>query len=700
MKSKVRVALVIAGALLLGGVAARIMKNRGGAPASLAAATNQDTPRTQVPLEVAETIYDGKLGRGWDDWGWGPHQLGSGPARVVFEKFGGILLHHSELAGPYAALSFRYKAPAAWSGFLQVSLRWSGAPDDSFETIRVEPRHEAVLPEGWREVLIDWKELDSARRPIDRVMISSYATVGADWVQLDKILLTKLPAGMEVRSSRDIGLRVLCGGAGLPINPLIYGGSGDSWDSGQSARRIGGNPLTRANWELGAWNVGKDWYFENTGQDKTMFQIVSESAKLKRQTALVVPTIGWVAKDTSSFGFPRGDFPEQAAFDPYKADAGNGVRPDGKPIKPGSPLKTSIEAPPALIEKWVRKIADEDKERGSRAVQIYILDNEPSLWNETHRDVRPEPLGYDELLDRTIKYASAIRAADPDALIAGPAEWGWLNYHTSAVDREEGANNKDRLAHGDKPLVAWYLKALAEHERTTGQRLLDVLDLHFYPAAEGVYEKAKTDTAGSALRLRSSRGLWDPTYVDESWIGEAIRLIPRMKAWVRENYPGRKLMLGEWSFGADDHISGGLAVAEALGRFGQQGLDAAFFWGPLKKDSPVFWAFRAFRDFDGKGARFQDVSLPVQEAPMVSLFASRDERKSRLVLVVINREPAASIEAKIALDGCGPVTSSRMFSYDGGSKALSPGTADASDSGVTAKLTPFSVTVLDLKLQD
>src|SRR6185369_6769788 len=115
--------------------------------------------------------------------------------------------------------------------------------------------------------------------------------------------------------------------------------------------------------------------------------------------------------------------------------------------------------------------------------------------------------------------------------------------------------------------------------------------------------------------------LWDPEYMDESWIKDKLRLIPRMKDWVRENYPGRKLSLGEWSFGAEEHISGGLATAEALGRFGQQGLDAAFHWGSLKQGTPAYWAFRAFRDFDGKGARFQDISVATREPAKVSLFA-------------------------------------------------------------------------------
>jgi hypothetical protein len=46
--------------------------------------------RSAVPLAVAELLYDGKLAKGWQDWGWGRHELGrAGPARIVFASYGG-----------------------------------------------------------------------------------------------------------------------------------------------------------------------------------------------------------------------------------------------------------------------------------------------------------------------------------------------------------------------------------------------------------------------------------------------------------------------------------------------------------------------------------------------------------------------------------------------------------------------------------
>jgi hypothetical protein len=210
---------------------------------------------------------------------------------------------------------------------------------------------------------------------------------------------------------------------------------------------------------------------------------------------------------------------------------------------------------------------------------------------------------------------------------------------------------------------------------------------------------AKTDPASADLRVRSTRALWDSEYRDESWIKDNVQLIPRMQGWVARSYPGRKTSIGEWSFGAEEHISGGLATAEALGRFGQQGLDAAFHWGDLKQGTPAFWAFRAFRNFDGKGGRFLDVSVPTQELEHVSLFASRDAESTKLVLVLINRDATTRVKARVQLEGCGDAESSRAFSYGAGSSGLAEHASKARGSEVSAQLEPFSFSVVEVSLR-
>jgi hypothetical protein len=660
-------------------------------------------PRVAGGFEVALTVYDGGLSEGWQDWGWGPHELPkSGPARVMFAGYGGIVLHHEELRSGFGALSFRYKPGSSWPDFLAVAVQRASSSDAQFPQVPIEPRHVLLLADGWREVLIAWRELNPSNLPFDRIAISARSSVPTDWVELDKIVLTSANAAAKLAApTRDVDLDITCGAASHPISELIYGSSGGDSASGQSAQRLGGNPMTRLNWDAGnLWNAGSDWFFENGKLESTIWDWIDAGARASTPTAVVVPMIGWVAKDSTSVGFPRSKFPKQRNFDNDRTEAGDGYAPDGVKIKPGPATQTSVPAPPELIARWVQAVRDKDRARGGRGVAMYILDNEPSLWSVNHRDVHPDPVTYDELLDRTIRYATAIRGSDPDALIAGPAEWGWRGYLLSGKDQESDGS-ADRRAHGDVPLIPWYLRKLAEHEHTTGRRLLDVVDVHFYPAADGMYgPKARVDPEAAERRVRSTRALWDPTYRDESWIKEPIELIPRLKKWVAENYPGRKISIGEWSFGAETHISGGLATAEALGRFGQQGLDAAFFWGGPKAGTPSFWAFRAYRNFDGAGGRFLSVSLPTRESDKVSLFASRDDKGTHLVAVAINRDPTFAVRATIGLGACDSPGSARVFSYEAGASGLAEGSVDQSDpANPRITLAPSSFSVIDLHLR-
>jgi len=652
------------------------------------------------PLEIAETIYDGKLGAGWADWGWGPHDLPTttGPARVVFSGYGGIILRHEVLQGPFGVLAFRYHAPPGWPEFLQVSLKSSLSVDATLSLLTLDESYVEVAPDGWHEVRVPFKELNPRGEPFDRIVLSARTAVGSDWVLLDKIGFSKGATAAAVGGAprRNVALAVVCRAATHVISPLIYGSAFESWDSGQTALRIGGNPTSRLNWETGFANAANDWFFEN-GKGPDLAALIRGATQHGAPTTVTVPLIGWAAKDDSSSGFPASKFPKQRKFDNYRPQAGDGYTPDGKPIAPGPPTETSIAAPPELIGTWVRALRERNKGGPQTS---YILDNEPSLWDTTHRDIHPEPLGYDELLDRTLRYATEIRNADPEATIAGPAEWGWMGYQYSGRDRVAGKSARpDRRAHGDVPLIPWYLKKIAEHEQATGSRILDVLDVHFYPAADNIFGgNARVDAAGAALRLRSTRALWDPDYKDESWIDEPIELIPRLKAWVSSNHPGLKLSIGEWNFGAGDHISGGLATAEALGRFGQQGLYSAYMWDGPKPGTPAFWAFRAYRNFDGKGGHFLDESLPTREEEQVSLFASRDTARGHVVAVVVNRDPLHEVAANVALDACGAPASYRAFAYRAGANGLEEAPVTTQDGGLRVTLPPYSFVVLDVLL--
>ncbi len=510
----------------------------------------------------------------------------------------------------------------------------------------------------------------------------------------------------------SVPVAIDCRAAGHQISPLIYGvgwSGGHSspefpWELNPGGRRWGGNGSTRYNWQLHVTNSGDDWFYRNIHADddgqNAWSRFIEENLAHGIQGTLTVPIIGWVSRDAASVGFPVSRFGPQMSTAPELPEAGNGYSPAGEPLTPASPEITSVSAPPQLIGEWVRTIREQALARGTRGVNTYVLDNEPMLWHETHRDVHPDPVSYDELLQRTIQYGSAVRAQDPEASIAGPALWGWYAWHYSGVDKIAGsAQRPDRRAHGDVPLLAWYLRKLKEHEETTGVRLLDVVDVHFYPAANGVgyQDSGGTDPETSKLRIRSTRALWDADYLDESWLDERLNILPSLNQIIAENYPGRRISIGEYNFGAEQHISGGLAVAEALGRFAQENIESAYYWPYPPRGSAAYWGFRAFRNFDGYGGRFQDQWIPVTAPGGMSVFASRDPGGTRMVVIALNLEPDRSQRIRLQLEGCGSTASARAFSWAGHTDGFAPAALEGKSSSL--ELPGWSIAVFDLELK-
>jgi hypothetical protein len=667
----------------------------------LGAGTTVVLPRVDRSFHVKQEIYASGLKNAWEDWGWADRVIsGPGPAKLDFSNYGGWILHHSSQASDFGALVFRMKAPPELGDFLEIKLTSDVA---SFEPVSVNSRH--VFPEanGWRQVVVPWYELNPYGQPFDGIRLRAYRSLTKNEVLLDSIALAGPQAGpIPTREfpTREGTVTIRCSAPATPISPLIYGVAGKSAaeDMNATSYRFGGNIASRFNWTIGnVWNTAADWYYENV-KGANWTDLLELTIKRKADFAITLPMLGWVARDGSSYSFPVSVYGPQKETDPDHPDIGNGVGRDGNELKPGDPQRTSSAAPPELVAKWVEVIRAESEKRG-RSAHSYILDNEPCLWNSTHRDVHPEPLGYDELLDRTIRYGTAIRKADPQAIIAGPAEWGWSNYFWSAKDAAAGFSAKpDRRAHGDTPLLDWYLQKLNEYEKKTGVHILDIVDLHFYPQSKGLFAAGgggAKNLEATRLRIRSTRGLWDPSYVDESWIQDRIYLIPRMKDVILRNYPGRAISIGEWNFGAEDHVSGGLATAEALGRFAEGGIRSAFYWTAPKQGTPSYWAFRAYRNFDGRGAAFLDHFVPSTTPREISVFASRNASGTHVVAIVLVLSNDHSFKMKFDTATCGAVDSWRTFIYNGRPEGFVL-SKNGTNGDIADSLPPFSIAVLDI----
>ena len=313
--------------------------------------------RTTATPAVAVPIFAAGLQGEWQDFGWAHHGARKAGAEVLdLSGHAGWILAHRSLKGTFGGLVLRYRAPAALGDFLQVRVDSERA--DIFPRVSIGPAHRRELPDGWTEVWVSMGELDPAFAPFDRVVLRAQASLPAGTlVEFDGLGLTVADSSLLARAEAAANapglpteLEVDCGAPARPINPLIYGiaysarhedASSHQWKVGATARRWGGNPTSRYNWELGnAWNAGADYFFRNLDYTSSRpgppvwERFLDANRERQVSSVLTVPMLGWVARDTSAYGFPVDLVGPQQATDPDEPNAGNGLGKDGQPLEP------------------------------------------------------------------------------------------------------------------------------------------------------------------------------------------------------------------------------------------------------------------------------------------------------------------------------------------------------------------------------
>jgi hypothetical protein len=516
------------------------------------------------------------------------------------------------------------------------------------------------------------------------------------------------------RASATLGLvtvRLDPHAPGHRISPLIYGVSAADPDTvralGATLDRWGGNPSSRYNWVNGhAWNAGRDWQFRNvnySGQPGSAADSnVSGVLAVEATPLLTVPTLGFVARDDNnenrSQSVPAEGGPplkrgSQAiqGYDPAPNQAATSLPSFAR--TPASTLNAPSPAAPAVYQdQWVSHLVTRFGVGGG-GVRYYAMDNEPDLWSTTHTDVHPARMGYDDVLANFESYATMVKEQDPRALVLGPDVSGWASYFYSDLDRgaDNFATHADRKAHGDQPFLPWWLSQVSQADNARGSRSLDLLDVHYYPQGQGVYSDAK-DAATQARRIRSVRSLYDPSYQDESWIGDRVMLIPRLKQWISDAYPGTGLAITEYNWGGQNDASGAVALAEALGVFGREGVELASYWTYPPPDSPAGAAFRLFRNFDGHGAAFGDRSLPITSSdPRVAAFAAGHSNSGEIDVLVANESLTES--SSVALAQVGSSYRATQFRLAAGSSRIVPAPMAADE---VVSLPPLSLSLVRL----
>jgi Glycoside hydrolase family 44 len=468
-----------------------------------------------------------------------------------------------------------------------------------------------------------------------------------------------------------------------PISPYVYGvNSQPEAGTGATVRRMGGNRQTGYNWENNASNAGSDYRHSSdawpctamgyTNCDDPGAQFLDFAAANKRQgmeTLATVPLVDYVAADKSG----------ESVTESEKAPSKRWVR--SYPHKNGAYTATPDRGDGAVYQdEFVDLLVKKQGRADQGGIKFYSLDNEPSLWPSTHPRIHPERPTYREMVKRSEAVASEITTIDPSAIVLGAVMYGWNEYLTFQDAPDSKELNAQYGTYAD-----FFLASMAELEQRHHRRLVHVLDLHWYPEAKGSKRITTDDVAPKTVeaRLQAPRSLWDSTYrerspIDDSW-GKAIRLIPWFQDKIKQRYPGTRLSMTEYNFGAGKDISGGLAQIDVLGALGREGVYLANYWGdgPGNGDLPAYIAaaFKIYRNYDGKRSTYGDTAVTAapDDLEKASVYAATDtKRRNVLTVIVINKSLRAKYLGKVKIQGTAQYDFAQAFVVDSGSAAVRP----------------------------
>lgn len=488
------------------------------------------------------------------------------------------------------------------------------------------------------------------------------------------------------------------------ISKYIYG-TNEPYD-GATATRWGGNRSSSYNWETNASNGGNDYnfisdnFYDYSGAVVPAYPVLQavKEADSKGQYSLVsIQAVGYVAADKSGKEVTTDEIAPSARWIPISFHKDTTKSPYS--------LLPDTEDDTVYIDELVNYLTKTLGRAGDGGVSAFAIDNEPYLWSSTHARMHPNQTTPDELIEKTVSLSNVIRSLSPGTEIYGPMFFGFSDaYHWSSSLSSDNAwraiQKRSRDYYTEKKVrydwfVDYYLDTLWGVEQATGIRPIDAIAFHWYPEAYGktthkrIVNTGRDGVSGAELiaedmieaRLQAPRGLWDEKYSyygqdgAESYVSMSGRaIISQIRKSINTYYPGTKIAFTEFEYGAEDHWSGGLCLADVLGVLGREDVYLACKWNDFAKFSIA--AYDLYLNYDGNGAQFGSTSVYAMQDDnaVLSSFASLDEEGNLHIVAVNKTNDVQSTTFNIAN---GYYTSGVVYGFDKTSSSISQyGTID------------------------
>lgn len=443
----------------------------------------------------------------------------------------------------------------------------------------------------------------------------------------------------------------------MPISPYLYGKNGATSDQAtptsaadmlrmreaglRFARMNNGNNATKYNWRR-KLTCHPDWY-KNVypcNWDQSASDLQSELPGVQGMYAFQL--IGKAAK-TSDYNFNDWAY-NQSQWGEWcsKPVCGGGeLDAAGNLVKKGD-ASLYLEDWPADSTVGIYKHWRDELGLDMSQFQYWSMDNEFEMWPWTHSDVveKNSDEVFEMMMQNYFATAKAIRAIDPSVKLCGPvagSEWTWY----TPADCQPTYKGKKYC------WLEYFIMRCAEEEKSSGVKMLDVLDIHFYPGDTKVADVLQTHRVlwdrnfvySGANGVKTVNGGWDETQTKEYIFG-------RCQDWIDQYFgPNRGITFAISEYDNTSSFNPtvtALSYASFLGEGARHGME---FFTPWTWNTGMWETLHLF----GRYAQDVNVSAVSSNEELLSAYTSISSTRDSMTIILINRSETAAQKVSLTI---------------------------------------------------
>ncbi|MGE5347990.1 MAG: glycoside hydrolase family 44 protein [Actinomycetota bacterium] len=461
--------------------------------------------------------------------------------------------------------------------------------------------------------------------------------------------------------AQNITIQVNANEGRIPVSPYIYGRNNNLSDNPSSpattaninlykeaglrfARENGGNNATKYNWrrKLGSH---PDWY-NNVYDHSWDFASQDIQGRMPRLQVMWAFQLIGKAADNRNNNFNDWSYNRSQ----WWSGVGQNLAGGGQ-VNPAGGSQALVDGNPDLyLEKWTA-----DSTTGvlnhwfgpgglgldKNQFLYWSMDNEPEIWNGTHDDVMPSLPSASAFMDSYFAVAKKARERFPEIRLTGPVpanEWQWYKWGDQSLTI-------------DGKYYCWleyFIKRVADEQKATGIRLLDVLDIHWYPSESSNADLVQlhrvffdeTYIYPGANGVKTINGGWDGTQTKEY-------IFKRINDWLVKHFGenhGITIALTENDIKSSDPNVVSVVYASMLGTFADNGVE---IFTPWSWKTGMWETLHLFSRY----AKTTRVRTTSPGEATVSGYSTVNSSNDSMTVILVNRDLNASRAVTVNLTG-------------------------------------------------